>query len=475
MRRIKIMKKYGFIGSIAVVFIGIASLAFAQNTTSYGSVGGGSAVPVPAQTTSVTATASAGSAVNATMPASLPPQILPVARKCGVNTFQVMEQCGNDGNLFNGAYWQCYDGYEEKQYSDACKSSEEWQAYGKKICESRCEIAKPYPQPMPPTPAVVKEVPTVVGSGTASVLACYANEKLMRQYEDYMAQLRKANEAGDEKLSEDITNKIISLKQEIAKNQGDCGSTGFTASRANVQRAQSITAQSATSVSVNAAVPIGATTKPIPVPVVVNSGHEIGDYYSQKFQSITIGTQDVKKQIDALKNLRTEIDGLIQKLIQGKSEFRASEIGSLVPEIKILPGEIRASEVSVKSTDKKVMVGVGGRELSVEPKENKVIINDDGLNVKTDGVSIKDNVVSIGNSEVKVSPSAAVEKLQVVAKTMELKEENSKAVYKITADESRKLFGIIPVRIEKSFSTDAASGDIISESRPWWSFLSTKQ
>lgn len=449
---------YSFAGGLAVVFIGIASLAFAQNTTAYGSASEGSATAVSAQAIGVDAAVSAGSAVNTTIPAPLPPQTLPVAQKCGVNTFQVLEQCDNAGEIFRGAYWQCYDDYEEKQYSDACKSSEEWQAYGKKICASRCESPasniKPMPQP------TVAAVPKVVGSGTAVVPPCYTNEKLMRQYEGYMIQLRKAESGGDKKLAQDITDKIIVLKKEIAESQKGCVATPIPAVNTSIgSRGGSVT----------------YTAVPEPFkPTTVESGQAIGSYYRQKFQNITIGTQDAERQIDALKNLRTEIDGLIQKLIQNKNEFRASEIGNLVPEVKILPGEIRANEISVKSTDKKVMVGVGGKELSVEPKENTVIINDGGLAVKTDGVSIKENVVSVGNSEIKVSPSITVEKLQIVPKTMELKEENSRAVYKIIADEKRSLFGIIPVQVEKSVSVDAVNGDVISESRPWWSFLSTK-
>jgi len=57
---------------------------------------------------------------------------------------------------------------------------------------------------------------------------------------------------------------------------------------------------------------------------------------------------------------------------------------------------------------------------------------------------------------------------------MELKEENSKAIYEIKTDEQRKLFGFVPIKIQKSTNADAVNGSIISEKRPWWSFLSTQ-
>src|SRR3989338_9904128 len=96
-------------------------------------------------------------------------------RKCGVNTFQVFNQCGNDGATFRGAYWQCYDGYEEKQLNKdllVCKSSEEWQEKGKKNSAERCSDsvspsgvnAKPA-QPLAPNVLT----PIVTGSGTIGV------------------------------------------------------------------------------------------------------------------------------------------------------------------------------------------------------------------------------------------------------------------------------------------------------------------
>ena len=43
------------------------------------------------------------------------------------------------GKGFRYAYWQCYDGAEEKQSSESsCKSSETWQSYAKQFCDGHC-------------------------------------------------------------------------------------------------------------------------------------------------------------------------------------------------------------------------------------------------------------------------------------------------------------------------------------------------
>ena len=411
------MNKILFIAGLVVVLMSGGALSFAQ-------------------------TATQGVSTDAAIPITSVSSVAPV-EKCGVNTFQANDQCSDKS--FRSAYFQCYDGYEEKQSDNSCKSSEEWQEYGKKICASRCAVVKPMPMPAPmpvpaPIPTVAKPVP--------AVSTCNLNETSMREYDQLVIQLRKAEAAGDKQLAQEITDKIISLKREIAKNQEGCKTGSATP------------------------IPIAEPAKP----TVVGSGSGVGidSYYRQKLQKVMSANDGAEKQIESLKILRSEIDSMIEKMIAGRTEFNASEVSGLVSEVKVLPGEIKANEISVKTTDKKIKIDVGAKELSIEPKEKEVIVNDGEINVKAEAVSIKDNVLSVGNSEVKLSPSEVINKLQLAPKVMELKEENSVAVYKMKIDEKRKLFGFIPITIEKSVNADAANGNVVSETRPWWSFLSTK-
>jgi len=80
----------------------------------------------------------------------------------------------------------------------------------------------------------------------------------------------------------------------------------------------------------------------------------------------------------------------------------------------------------------------------------------------------------VGAAEVRMAASAVVEKLQISPKAVELKEENAKAVYKMKVDEPRKLFGFIPLTIQKTMTTDADNGDVLKEQRPWYAFFTTK-
>jgi antitoxin component of MazEF toxin-antitoxin module len=132
--------------------------------------------------------------------------------------------------------------------------------------------------------------------------------------------------------------------------------------------------------------------------------------------------------------------------------------------------------VIVKTVAKSVTATVNNRDLEIKPTRTEVIIQDGTLQVKAAELSIEAEILRVGNSEVKLMPSAVIEKLKIEPKEIELKEENAKAVYKIKAAESRKLFGFISVKIERTLTVDATSAEakVIEEESPWWAFLTTK-
>jgi hypothetical protein len=208
-------------------------------------------------------------------------------------------------------------------------------------------------------------------------------------------------------------------------------------------------------------------------PVVAGSGQEISSYYKSRIEK-AVSARGEDKQIEELKTLRDEIDGLISNLIKSRKEMEVSELNTLVKEVKVSRGEIKADDISVKTTEKKMLVNVGDRPVSVEPTDNQVLIRDKGLEVNTNEVLIKDNVLSVGGADVKMSASEVTEKLGLMPTTIELKEENAKAVYNMKINERRKLFGFIPLNIQKAVTADAENGNTLSEHHPWYNFLTTK-
>lgn len=470
-------------------------------------------------------------------------------KKCGVNTYRVSNECGV--GAFKNAYVQCYDGYEENLGGESsCKSSEVWQKYAQEICANRCSIVRePWPapelKPLPTSaPAITPTQPTVLAKPIA---ICYIPDKLTKDYNQLILDLRKAEEAGDRETAENIIKKITALKSEIERARIEClanttqtistkeisglesptninrcaevsqwenkiayyqklaalsdgelkEQTGF--SRAEVERILAELPQGLVKVKAQCDEQKTAGVRPTeaikriiaePVkPVAVESGQEINDYYKAKIEKIT-ATGDTESQIDNLKSLKGEIDELIAKLLKGRKEIEASELGNAVAEIKVSRGEIRADDIAIKTTDKKILINVGDKPISIMPTARQVEIIEikDGNDIKVTAteVSIKDNALWVGNSEVKLAASDVVESISkrpgrtkyaniTLERGMVLEEESGRAVYKIKETEPRKLFGFIPIQITKTLTASAETSDLLDERLPWYAFLTTRQ
>jgi len=384
--------------------------------------------------------------------------------KCGANTFVVNNECGV--GAFKNAYVQCHDGYETT-LGDAtsCKSSETWQQYAKEVCVNRCStgkkpnsVPKPLPQPTmnsrptPLAPPIAIDKPNIASVNRCDEIAQWENKIV------YYEKLSGSNDADLKKdgfSREEIERILKDLLLGLEKVKTQCSSQSGTIT--------------ALPTAITGSISVTETIKP----VVVESGQEISAYYKIRLEETT-SAKGEEKQIEELKTLRDEIDGLIANLIKSRKELEVSELNNLVTEVKVSRGEIKADNIAVKTTEKKMLVNVGDRPVSIEPTASQVLIRDKSLEIKTNEVTIKENVLSVSGVEVKMSASEVVEKLGVAPKTIELKEENAKAVYNMKIKEPRKLFGFIPFNVQKTVAADSANGNVLTERLPWYNFLTTK-
>jgi hypothetical protein len=220
-----------------------------------------------------------------------------------------------------------------------------------------------------------------------------------------------------------------------------------------------------------------SSTKGQCVKTTVSSKAETSDvvsYYKGKLTETLSTTGDVDTQITALKQLRTEIDSTIADLIKKKSEFNASDAAGLVDTITVKKNEIMAGSVSIANPTASINTAVNSKEVKVKSTSTGASINEGNISVATSEVTVSDNRMMVGNNEVKVAPSEVGGKTNMAVKQMTMTTENGNAVYNANGTEKRKLFAVLPVEIEKSVKVDAGTGNVISENRPWWSFLTTE-
>ncbi|MFA6089474.1 MAG: hypothetical protein WC755_06425 [Candidatus Woesearchaeota archaeon] len=205
--------------------------------------------------------------------------------------------------------------------------------------------------------------------------------------------------------------------------------------------------------------------------------NDIAAYYKAKMSEV-VSSEDTTKQIESLKTLRTEIDNMIRELMKNQKNLKAEEVAPLVNEIKVSKREISADGIKVESTDSTLTVNVNDVATEISPTESGAMIESEGVNATAIELSYENGSIKVGNKIVKFSPKQISNKLNLKEKIqkMELKDdsERNKAIYNVVASEKRKLFWVIPINVEKTYTIDGSNGELIKEDRPWWAIASSK-
>ncbi|MBN2042288.1 MAG: hypothetical protein JW754_00615 [Candidatus Aenigmarchaeota archaeon] len=220
----------------------------------------------------------------------------------------------------------------------------------------------------------------------------------------------------------------------------------------------------------------GGSSAPVTVerPIVATSTGDISSYYRIQIEGIMNDAEDVETKIQGLKELRSQIDGLISELIKSSDSIDISEVSDMVEEIEVRPGKVIAGDVTVDTSNKRILTTMKEKQIEVSPGESHVVISEEGLEVNAPDLKIDKDRIMMGESEVKVTPSEAqtiaVNRIRTI-NSMELKSEEGRAVYSVEGEDQKNLLGFIPVTVERKMMIDAGSAETIKEEGPWWSFM----
>lgn len=389
--------------------------------------------------------------------------------KCGVNTFSVNDECGL--NAYKTVFYACYDGYSEKQGGEgSCKPSETWQKYAEAACAGHCnEGYIPHTQTVP---AVSPDAASGGSTGVPARTIVGTTATAPRPVDVSVTEsIPSANNAGGVSACAQLVQwqkkvayyeKLAELSEEELKN-----TNGF-----NKQEIQKILVELKTGAEKVSAACAKPTAQNVEIkPVVVESGEEIANYYNARLGKIQLdSSQGYDEKIQTLKDEAAE---LMTNFIKSRNEIEASELKSVVEEVKVSYGAITAGAAAVPTVAKKILVNTDSGAVAIQPTANAVIISDKNINVTAPEITIKEDKILVNDIEVKLTASAAAEKLNIVPQAVELKLQNDKAVYNMAVEEKRKLFGLIPLSINKTMVVDSADGSLVSEKKPWYSFLTS--
>ncbi|MAF80323.1 hypothetical protein CL629_04580 [bacterium] len=211
---------------------------------------------------------------------------------------------------------------------------------------------------------------------------------------------------------------------------------------------------------------------PIMKPIVPDSVKEIGRYYRARIEEATETEEgeEEEAQIERLREVRIEVDGLVKKFIKSKKEIRMEDLQGVTETINIQKGRIHADDVSVEAEGKTIQLS---EKIRIKPMRRRVLIQEGELEIEAQNITVEDGEMKVGKGKapVKISAEWVVQNIEKPIQKIELKEENNKAVYKIKVREQKKFLGFIPMRISKTLKVEAEEGEQIAEEFPWYSFL----
>ena len=120
----------------------------------------------------------------------------------------------------------------------------------------------------------------------------------------------------------------------------------------------------------------------------------------------------------------------------------------------------------------------GIRSIIIEKSENIFFIESEQITAQTnEKILLEENKLFIktkaGNKEIKILPEEAVSKIKetIEIKKIELKKETATLVYSIKGAKKAKFLFIFPIELEIEEKINAETGEVISITKPWWSFF----
>ena len=208
-------------------------------------------------------------------------------------------------------------------------------------------------------------------------------------------------------------------------------------------------------------------------PVAAGKPSEISDYYRKRITAVTGSENEVGEQIRELKQLRGEIDQLIERLVKEQESFAFDEMEGLVEEIEVTPDSVTVDSNQIDATNKDISTKLNSMEVRIKQLENKISLQEGNqvVSIRSESIKIQEGKLKIGDKEITIAPSEAIDAANVVPTEVSVEESGGKAVYKVSAENTRRLLWIMPVTVTEQSVVDAENGEVIEVSAPWWGFL----
>jgi hypothetical protein len=177
-------------------------------------------------------------------------------------------------------------------------------------------------------------------------------------------------------------------------------------------------------------------------------------------------------QVDGTLSVETNS---VEELIRRGGQYDAREFVEKVGPFSVVPGAIRLLQGTIPTTDTTLLLDIGDTGVAVAPTEEEVVIYDHDFEVITQELTITETGIEVAGNPVSISASDVAATLELQPESIELRDAGDRAVYDMKTDETRNLFGVIPLEVSATIVVDAENAEILEKKLPWYGFMTTEK
>lgn len=269
---------------------------------------------------------------------------------------------------------------------------------------------------------------------------CVIPVELTQSFEGLMKQYNKAISENNTEEAKVLEEKINEIKSKLAESKGQCVKTVVSARNAEIK--------------------------------------DVIDVYKSQIQSLN-EINDSQTRNMLREEIRNETKAAISEILQEKRYLNISDLIGIVNRVSISNNKVDIDGEEVNESGIGIELRIRNRTMNLTNTRDQIEMTDGPLKIRLSknisNVEVTpEQALRIMNKSIAITPTELQEKAKIRIRNMEMVMENNTLVYSGTGEEDRKLLGLFSIKVETKLKANAENGQIISQERPWWAFLTTE-
>jgi hypothetical protein len=166
------------------------------------------------------------------------------------------------------------------------------------------------------------------------------------------------------------------------------------------------------------------------------------------------------------------IEATVREIVDARKNGSIDVPQGLVVRVAAQNRVMNFGNITQVALNETLMLKVGNRTLGFSMHGKDLNISDGDSSADTnETVEIENGTVSVGGKRIDVMPSEVRTRLNATVKSQRLAMVGGEPAYEVNATRKAKFLWMFEAEMNVQATVDARNGQVVSENRPWWSFL----